>query len=60
MPTRADLTKLDKKRPKKGSNEDWERPHDPDAKIGKMKDGRTHMLHKAEHATDMETGPWSR
>jgi transposase len=55
-PTRADLAKLDKKRPKKGSNEDWEHPHDPDAKIGKMKDGRTHLLHKAEHATDMETG----
>jgi transposase len=55
-PTRADLTKLDKKRPKKGSNKDWEHPHDPDAKIGKMKDGRTHLLHKAEHATDMETG----
>jgi transposase len=55
-PTRADLTKLDKKRPKKGSNEDWEHPEDPDAKIGKMKDGRTHLLHKAEHATDMETG----
>ena len=55
-PTRADLTKLDKKRPKKGSNEEWEHPHDPDAKIGKMKDGRTHLLHKAEHVTDMETG----
>jgi transposase len=55
-PTRADLAKLDKKRPKKGSNKDWEHPHDPDAKIGKMKDGRTHLLHKAEHATDMETG----
>jgi len=55
-PTRADLAKLDKKRPKKGSNEDWEHPEDPDAKIGKMKDGRTHLLHKAEHATDMETG----
>ena len=55
-PTRADLMKLDKKRPKKGSNEDWEHPDDPDAKIGKMKDGRTHLLHKAEHATDMETG----
>ncbi len=54
-PTRSDLVKLDKKRPKKGSNKDWEHPHDPDAKIGKMKDGRTHLLHKAEHATDMDT-----
>lgn len=54
-PTRADLAKLDQKRPKKGSNDDWEHPHDPDAKIGKMKDGRTHLLHKVEHANDMET-----
>ncbi len=52
-PTRADLAKLDKKRPKKGSNKDWEHPHDPDAEIMKMKDGRTHLAHKAEHAVDM-------
>ena len=32
-------------------------PHDPDARITKMKDGRTHLAHKAEHAVDMETGP---
>ena len=55
-PTRAQLARLDRKRPKKGSNADWEHPEDEDAKIGKMKDGRTHLLHKAEHATDMETG----
>lgn len=54
-PTRAQLARLDRKRPKKGSNQDWEHPLDPDAKIGKMKDGRTHLLHKAEHAVDMET-----
>jgi len=52
-PTRADLAKLDKKRPKKGSNTDWKNPHDPDAEIMKMKDGRTHLAHKAEHAVDM-------
>jgi transposase len=52
-PTRADLAKLDKKRPKKGSNKDWKHPHDPDAEIMKMKDGRTHLSHKAEHAVDM-------
>jgi len=52
-PTRADLAKLDKKRPKKGSNKDWKNPHDPDAEIMKMKDGRTHLSHKAEHAVDM-------
>ena len=55
-PTRADLAKIDKKRPKKGSNDDWKNPHDPDAKITKMKDGRTHLAHKAEHATDMDSG----
>src|SRR2546427_7279071 len=55
-PTQEDLAKLDRKRPKKGSNEEWEHPDDPDAKITKMKDGQTHLAHKAEHAVDMETG----
>jgi transposase len=55
-PTRADLAKLDKKRPKKGSNDDWKHPHDPDAKIVKLKDGRTHLAHKAEHAVDLDSG----
>jgi transposase len=55
-PTRAQLAKLDRKRAKKGSNQDWTHPHDPDARIAKMKDGRTHLAHKAEHAVDMETG----
>jgi transposase len=55
-PTQEQLAKLDRKRPKKGSNDDWTHPHDPDARITKMKDGRTHLAHKAEHAVDMETG----
>ena len=55
-PTRAELARLDRKRPKKGSNDDWTHPQDPDAKITKMKDGRTHLAHKAEHAVDLETG----
>jgi transposase len=55
-PTRADLAKLDRKRRNKGSNKDWTHPHDPDARIAKMKDGRTHMAHKAEHAVDLQTG----
>jgi transposase len=55
-PTREDLARLDRKRKNKGSNEDWTHPHDPDAKITKMKDGRTHLAHKAEHAVDLETG----
>jgi transposase len=55
-PTREDLARLDRKRPKKGSNQEWQSPSDPDARITKMKDGRTHLAHKAEHAVDMETG----
>ena len=55
-PTREDLAKLDRKRPKKGSNKDWEHPHDSEARITKMKDGRTHLAHKLEQAVDMETG----
>ena len=54
-PTREDLARIDKKRPKKGSNKDWEHPHDPDARITKMKDGRTHLAHKVENAVDMDT-----
>jgi len=55
-PTRTDLARIDRKRKKKGSNDDWTHPHDPDARITKMKDGRTHLAHKAEHAVDLETG----
>ena len=55
-PTRADLARLDRTRPKKGRNTEWEHPHDPDARITKMKDGRTHLAHKAEPAVDLETG----
>ena len=54
-PTREEVAKLDKNRPKKGSNKDWEHPDDPDARIAKMKDGRTHLAHKVEHAVDLET-----
>ena len=55
-PTREELARLDRKRKGKGSNDDWTHPHDPDAKITKMKDGRTHLAHKAEHAVDLQTG----
>lgn len=55
-PTRQDLARIDRKRPKKGSNDDWRSPTDPDAQIMKMKDGRTHLAHKQEHAVDMDTG----
>lgn len=52
--TRKDLAEVDKHRPGKGSNDDWEHPQDPDARIAKMKDGRTHLAHRLEHA--VETG----
>ncbi len=55
-PTREDLAKLDRKRPRKGSNKDWGHPHDPEARITKMKDGRTGLAHKFEQAVDLETG----
>ena len=55
-PTRAELARFDRTRKKKGSNDDWTHPHDPDATIAKMKDGRTHLAHTAEHAVDLETG----
>ncbi len=55
-PTREDLARIDRKRAKKGSNDDWVNPNDPDAQITKMKDGSTHLAHKAEHAVDMDSG----
>ena len=56
-PTRADLARFDRSRKnKKTSNKEWKSPQDPDAKIAKMKDGRTHLAHKAEHGVDLETG----
>ena len=55
-PTKSDLIKIDKTRKNKGSNQDWKNPHDGDARIAKMKDGRTHLAHKAEHGVDLETG----
>ena len=55
-PTREALARLDRRRRKRTSNKDWEHPVDPDAKITKMKDGRTHLAHKAEHAVDLDTG----
>ena len=55
-PTREDLSRLDRKRKKKASNEEWVSPTDPDAGITKMKDGTTHLAYKAEHAVDMESG----
>ena len=55
-PTREDLARLDRKRKKRTSNQEWKSPIDEDARIAKMKDGRTHMAHKAEHAVDLDSG----
>ena len=55
-PTREQAARMDRKRKKKTSNKDWMSPSDPDARIAKMKDGRTHLAHKAEHAVDLASG----
>lgn len=54
--TDEELRRADRKRKKKGSNEEWKNPHDPDAEITKMKNGATHLAYKAEQAVDLETG----
>ena len=58
-PTDEDLRKFDKERGKQGkkkvSNKEWESPVDPDARIVRMKDGRTHLGYKAEHVVDLES-----
>ena len=60
-PTRAALARFDRSRKhKKTSNKEWKSPQDPDAKISKMKDGRTRLAHKVEHAVDLKTGASSR
>jgi transposase len=56
QPTPAERQRFDRKRKKSLSNDDWINPHDPEARITKMKDGRTHLAYKAEHAVDLETG----
>ena len=55
-PSDEDLRRLDRGRPdKKVSNQQWKSPTDPDSRIAKMKDGRTHLAYKAEHAVDLES-----
>lgn len=56
-PTYEDLSRMDRKRKgKKTSNKDWQSPTDSDAKIAKMKDGRTRLAYKPEHAVDLDSG----
>ncbi len=55
-PTEEDLRRFDRKRRgKKVPNEDWQSPSDPDSRISKMKDGRTHLAYKAQHALDTDS-----
>ena len=56
-PTADDLVRIDRNRKgKKLSNEEWTSKTDPEAKVAKMKDGRTHLAYKPEHAVDLDTG----
>ena len=51
------LRRFDKKRPgRRTSNEEWKNPHDPQAKVGRTKDGACDMIYKPEHVTDLESG----
>jgi transposase len=52
----AAVRKFDRHRPGKGSNQEWQNPHDPDAKIGRTKDGATDMIYKPETVVDLDTG----
>jgi len=52
----AAVRRLDRKRKKKTSNEEWVNPHDRDAEVTKMKNGATHLAYKAEQAVDLDTG----
>jgi transposase len=56
-PTTEDLIRLDRKRKgKRLSNAEWASPTDPEARIAKLKDGRTRLAYKPEHAVDLDTG----
>jgi transposase len=55
-PDAAALRRMDRKRRKKTSNQDWVSPADAEAEVTKLKDGRTALAYKAENAVDMETG----
>jgi len=55
-PTPVERRRWDRRRKKSLSNREWVNPHDPEARITKLKDGRTHLAYKAEHAVDLDTG----
>jgi transposase len=47
---------MDRRRAKRTSNEEWVNPHDREAEVTRLKDGRTALAYKAEQAVDLETG----
>jgi len=56
-PTIEEAVRLDRRRKgKKTSNADWKSSTDPDARIARLKDGRTRLAYKPEHVVDLETG----
>ena len=55
-PTDEELRRFDRSRKgKKVTNEQWKSPVDDDARIVKLKDGRTHFGYKAEHTLDLKS-----
>lgn len=56
VPDQGALRRMDRKRKKKTSNEEWVNPNDAEAEITRLKDGRTALAYKAEQAVDMESG----
>src|ERR1700756_2971080 len=54
----AALRRMDRKRKKKTSNEDWASPSDAEAEITKLKDGRTALAYKAENAVGYGNGSY--
>jgi IS5 family transposase len=55
-PTDEEIRRYDRKRKDKTvSNAEWESSTDADARITKMKDGRTHLAYKAEHVVDLRS-----
>ena len=55
-PSDEEVRRFDRKRKKKTSNKEWKSATDPDSRVTKMKDGRTHLAYKAEHAVDLDSG----
>jgi transposase len=56
QPSDEEIRRYDQRRKnKRVSNQEWISPHDPESRIAKLKDGRTHTAYKAEHVVDLQT-----